>query len=503
MNTKYLVFSSVVISIGVLTLFAMQSVWTFNSSNSLNDVNDTVTHSANINPGLIGSTIIGSPTNSSITFNTLADAGMEVFIKYGTESGSLNVKSNTATSKLGKPVLIKINGLKPSTRYYYRTNIKKSFQTNFSIGVESSFITQRSNSSTFTFGVQGDSHPERERNMFNSELYSLTMQNVVKVNPDLYFTLGDDFSIEKLIDNEELSQDSVDQVYLLQRQYLDAIGSSSAIFLVNGNHEQAARYLLDGTSNNAAVLAAKARNNFYPLPAPSSFYSGDTEKIEKIGYLKDYYAFNWGDALFVVIDPYWHSETPADNTAGSKDKIDRTDNRKKRNLWNNTLGDTQYQWFKQTLEDSTAKYKFVFTHHILGTGRGGVECAKLCEWGGYNKKGSYDFDKMRPTWDMPIHNLMAKNHVTIFFQGHDHLFAKQELDGVIYQEVPNPADNTYTAFNEKAYKQGDTLPNSGFIKVIVSPRQVKVDYIRSFLPEDEDGEKRNGSIAYSYVLKGV
>ncbi|MBK6791105.1 MAG: hypothetical protein IPG80_00890 [Anaerolineales bacterium] len=41
----------------------------------------------------------------------------------------------------------------------------------------------------------------------------------------------------------------------------------------------------------------------------------------------------------------------------------------------------QYQWFRQTLETSNAKYKFVFTHHVLGTGRGGIELADTFEWG--------------------------------------------------------------------------------------------------------------------------
>ena len=58
---------------------------------------------------------------------------------------------------------------------------------------------------------------------------------------------------------------------------------------------------------------------------------------------------------------------------------------------------------------------------------------------------------------------MVKNKVTIFFQGHDHLFAKQELDGIIYQTVPNPADDTYSAFNKEAYTTGTILPNSGYL----------------------------------------
>ena len=44
--------------------------------------------------------------------------------------------------------------------------------------------------------------------------------------------------------------------------------------------------------------------------------------------------------------------------------------------WESTIGDAQYQWLKHTLEESEAKYKFVFAHHVLGTDRGAVEMAR-------------------------------------------------------------------------------------------------------------------------------
>ena len=103
----------------------------------------------------------------------------------------------------------------------------------------------------------------------------------------------------------------------------------------------------------------------------------------------------------------------------------------------------------------------MFAHHVLGTGRGAIEVAGDFEWGGRNQNGSWGFSENRRGWALPIHQLMAANHVTIFFQGHDHLFARQELDGVVCQELPNPADDTYSAFNEGAYTTGDTLPNAG------------------------------------------
>jgi hypothetical protein len=96
---------------------------------------------------------------------------------------------------------------------------------------------------------------------------------------------------------------------------------------------------------------------------------------------------------------------------------------------------------------------------------------------------------------------MVKTGVTIFFQGHDHLFARQEKDGVIYQETPNPADDTYTAFNRDAYLSGDILPNAGHLRVTVSPENVRVDYVRSYLPKDETPQHKDGEVAFSYAVK--
>ena len=94
--------------------------------------------------------------------------------------------------------------------------------------------------------------------------------------------------------------------------------------------------------------------------------------------------------------------------------------------------------------------------------------------------------------------------VTIFFQGHDHLYAPQELDGVTYQTCPNPADPTFTAFNRQSYLSGDIFPNSGHLRVTVQGgdnSSVKVEYVRSFRPDDEKDGSKNGSIAHEYTLK--
>jgi len=444
---------------------------------------DKLEPNAEVKVNLTGDVILGGPRSNSIILSVAALNGTQVSINYGTSVGTLNNKVTEIVSA-NNIVEITLKNLNANSRYYYNLLFNGVAQ-----GETYSFVTRRPAGSTFSFGVQGDSHPEREKEMFNEDLYKINMNNVAQHQPDFYFTLGDDFSIENLIDRNMATQNSVDNIYTLQRKNLGIVGCNSSLFLVNGNHEQAAKYLLDGTATNPAVYAGIARKRFYPLPDPIDGYLGDTSQVEYIGYLKDYYAFEWGDALFVTIDPYWHSNTAVDNIAGSM--------KKETDPWATSIGEEQYNWLKKTLSESTAKYKFVFSHHVRGTGRGGIETANLYEWGGYNSKNVWEFGKYRPNWEMPIHQLFVKYGVTIFFQGHDHLFCKQDLDGVVYQSCPNPADNTYRAFNSDAYKSGDVLPNSGFLNVTVSPSEVVVSYIKAFL----NGDGNNGETAYTYTIK--
>jgi hypothetical protein len=418
------------------------------------------------NPAFLAPEILGRPTNTSVTVNVIPAVDMDVVVTYGTANSA--AQTITAAGKANTPQEIQLSNLQPSTEYFYTVNG----------GAQRTFVTQRAPGSTFTFAIQGDSHPERVKNQFSADLYTKTLLSAASIQPDFYMTIGDDFSVDTL---KDVNPQTVTQLYINQRQWLGLV--DAPVFLVNGNHEQASLANLNGTAENVAVWAQTARNTYYPQPAPDSFYTGDAEPVEFIGQLRDYYAFTWGDALFVVIDPYWHSSQTVDNQFGA----DR-DQKKNRDLWNVTLGDEQYQWFKQTLETSNAKYKFVFTHHVLGTGRGGIELADTFEWGDAKNLSAHR------TWDKTIHQLMVDNHVTIFFQGHDHIFARQELDGVIYQTLSEPANPFYSWENTDAFKTGDKFPNSGHVRVTVSPNGVTVEYIRTYLDQPSE-------VAFTYTVR--
>jgi hypothetical protein len=439
-----------------------------------------------------GNVVLSSPTGNSIKANVFSagESGI-VKIAFGVAPGTYTAQTSSVVLEPGKPVAIALGGLSANTRYYYRLTLSAADGKALSAADEASFHTARIAGSTFVFGIQGDSHPEREKTQFNGNLYKRTLSTAGADRPDFYIAMGDDFSVDT-VSLTAINAAKVTERYTLQRPYLGIIGRSSPVFLVNGNHEQAARYLLDGSPNNVAVWAQNARNSHYSQPAPDGFYSGNTEQVPHIGLLRNYFAWTWGDALFVVIDPYWASPVPVDEPYGGAAKAV--------NLWDVTHGDAQYQWLKTTLESSQARYKFVFAHHVMGTGRGGVELAKTWEWGGQSANGSWGFSTNRPTWVSPIHQLMVNNHVTIFFQGHDHIWARQQLDGLTYQTLSEPADPNYALYYSDAYLSGDKFPNTGYTRVTVSPSGVKVEYVRTWLPADETGGRLNGAVAFSYSI---
>ena len=140
-----------------------------------------------------------------------------------------------------------------------------------------------------------------------------------------------------------------------------------------------------------------------------------------------------------------------------------------------------------------------------GQMRGGIAVVKNLEWGGYNLDGTWGFDKARPGWGKPIHQLLIDNKATIFFHGHDHLYAKEDLDGIVYQEGPMPgaqaaARNNANAGNRYKYT-GKVVGGTGYLRVRVSPDDVKVDYVQTWLPSQETATLKNGMLGDSYTIK--
>jgi hypothetical protein len=462
------------------------SVWCgsadMNISGQVNsgDLGVLVTHW--LEPVFDGTIILGRPTESTITASILSGTDMDIFLEYGLTSA---YGHQTAANSLmsGVPLLLTLTDLEPNSVYHYRLRFRQAGTLDFGKTDDYTFHTKRSLGSSFVFCMQADPHLKDAGT--NEQLYEVTLRNALLDSPDFYMDLGDTFMGEKLY--TETNADAL-QAALIHRPFFDVIGRHAPLFLVTGNHDGELGWLVNGTPDNMAVWVAKARDYYYPTPVPGGFYSGSNAIDPNLGGVRDgYYAWQWGNALFIVLDPFWYtSPKPGD-------------------CWTWTLGRQQYDWLRATLQASNATFKFVFLHNMFGTslGRGGIEYAGFYEWGGKNADGIWGFDTHRPGWYKPIHQLLLENHVSAVFHGHDHLYVKQQLDGIIYQLVPQPSSTKYDDIKQAAmfgYVNGDILPDSGHLRVTVSQSGTTVEYVRAYLPKDRTSLQVNGQVVASYTI---
>lgn len=430
--------------------------------------------------------ILGRPTNTSVTASILFDQTAQFYFEFGLQSGSYN-SSTTIINAVGeKPEEVNMDGLLPNKKYFYRVRYKFAGFSSFLVSPEYSFNTQRSKDSTFTFTIEADEHLYDIKGV--RSLYQICLNNQAKDKPDFMLSLGDIFGDDH--NPYTITKEEIDVLHKDYRPLLGSICHSIPFYVCLGNHEgENDFYFNQNPPNNLCIMGTQSRKYYYPNPFPNNFYSGNTAlEPYGIGYPENYYAWEWGNALFVVLDVYRYQCDTTDKPGG----------------WSWTLGKPQYDWLKKTLEQSTSKYKFVFAHHIRGQGRGGITNAKLFEWGGYEQNGvNFTFPGKRPGWAKPIHQLFKDNGVNIFFQGHDHVFAREVMDGVVYQAVPMPSDSTYLIgklANADAYTS-DTFEGSGHLRVNVSPSCIKVDFVRAYLPKDTlAGAHKNGEVAFSYTI---
>lgn len=397
------------------------------------------------------------PGAESVTVSVLAWDEMEAFIKYGDGLETAAVKL-----KAGEPQNIVLGGLKPDTNYNYRLTYRRAGGDAVQ-DVMRSFHTQRKAGSKFSFVMQADSHLDNNTDV---RVYQQTLANMLADRPDFMIDLGDTTMVDKFGQFFRRSESQ----YKAQRYYMGRIAHSVPIFMVLGNH--------DGERGNRADMAQwslQQRHTYFPNP---------TDGNDK----HSYFAFEWGNALFIGLDPFW--ATTKRGASG----------------WDMTLGETQYRWLAKTLADSKAALRFVFIHHLVGglgrDVRGGANIAPYMEWGGKNADGSEGFRQNRPGWEMPLHQLFVQNGVNIVFHGHDHLFVKEELDGIIYQEVPQPGHPSGGTRSAEEYGYGGViLGSSGHVRVTVRGDEAKVDYVRSIVPGVTRTELENGEVEHSYTVR--
>ena len=379
---------------------------------------------------------------TSATFSAVAKIIAKAYIEYGYEPGKYGFKSPITNLRANVAQTIKLSNLKSGSKVYYRLRyLKKGSSAYLALG--SASFTLPTNFSKPVFAVQADPHMDENS---SAEVYTGTLAQIVKSAPAFLVDLGDIFMVDKLPDKSEAN---IRARFELMKGYYQKL-QGVPLKIVLGNH--------DGELGYSNFNTKKYRAEYFP---------------EQTGELA-YYSFEGPDQLHVCLDPFTYT-TSAPKPDG----------------WQWTLGKAQYDWLRATLEASKARHKFVYIHHLLvgdPQSRGGVEIARRNEWGGANIDGTPGFAQNRAGWYKPVHDLLLENHVSFVFKGHDHLYVKQELDGIVYQTVPQPSHpGDKVDPTQYGYLSGKTVGGSGFLRVSTAGATAKVEFV-----------KLDGTIADSY-----
>ena len=443
-----------------------------------------------------GTELLARPTDHSITLNIVSSNALDAYVEYGISSGNYTKTTPTVSQVANEPIVIIIDSLTADTKYFYRLRYRLNGSGDtFSARSEHTFHTQRQTGDKFVFDITSDSHVNIL--LGSAATWQQTLTNVASDTADFLIDCGDTFAMDNVT-----SESGARSSYIFQRTStkLGLVSPSLPIFLAVGNHEEQEAWHLDDNGNpvnSQPVWGTNAQKRYFPNPVPDDFYSGNTDTYSALDgdhLREDYYAWTWGNALFVVIDPFWYTYTKpfTGNTGGGEGSDVGSGDR-----WDWTLGVQQYNWLKQTLDTSKATFKFLFMHHMTGGTqdyiRGGAYAAPYCEWGGYDENGTtYSFNTRRPGWYAPIHQILVEDGVTDVFHGHDHQYAYEMRDGVAYQSLPAAgfSGNGFNIYSQSNSLSIRVLPSPGHLRVTVSPDSVVVDYINT----------TSGNVTYSYTI---
>lgn len=125
------------------------------------------------------SPILGRPTDTSCALNLITSQNVTAYIEYGFASNSFVNKTSVVNLQANNPVEFELEGLLPNNKIFYRIAYRSAGKNTFLYSKQYSFSTQKSVESNFSFTVHGDTHPERAGKMFNSDLYKVTLANII------------------------------------------------------------------------------------------------------------------------------------------------------------------------------------------------------------------------------------------------------------------------------------------------------------------------------------
>jgi hypothetical protein len=338
-----------------------------------------------------------------------------------------------------------LDDLSAATRYEYRvlgTDGAKTLRV-----AHGSVVTRREPGAAFSFAMVSDTHVGSDLSFSNQgdpTVVSGMAQAIDQAKPDFMFNLGDTLDFHEFGFNTPPPDSSIAKAaYLNYRALLGDTVANLAHFNVLGGWDSE-----NGCNTVEEIQRSRSQRLLYlPGPKPETYPEGGSP-------FEDYYAFTWGDALFVVLNVYTY--TPGCHLLSTYPGLPDD--------W--TLGSAQLDWLRQTLEQATSKWRFLLIHHPVGGAAGNDVDSAYGRGGG---QAAYVGEQAI------VHQMMIDYGVQTMFYGHDHVFTDMVVDGVHYT-LPGSAGAPWKCTTEET-GYTDYWPDSGWARVDVSPTAVHVEFL--------------------------
>jgi len=396
-------------------------------------------------PVLVGPPLLFAPTASGFGLSVVTEVGDPTQLRahvrplgetrWGAPQVPRKRASNLAEWSIG--------GLSPGTAYEYEILVGDEPTPAYS----GSVTTERPAGQPFTFALVSDTHIGSDlayQNQGDETVLTRAGVEIAAAQPDFIVNLGDmlDFHEYGFNTPPPVSSLTRDAYVNYRTAFGDVLGHTPHFPVIGGWDSE------NGCNTLEEIERSRSQRLLYlPGPAPDTYPAGGSP-------FEDYYAFTWGDALFVMLNVFTY--TPGchllDRYPGLPDD------------W--TLGDAQLEFLRQTLEGATSRWRFVLIHHPVGGnagddvdsayGRGGGRAAHVGE-------------------QEIVHELMQQHGVQVFFYGHDHVFTDMTVDATRYT-LPGSAGSIWP-FTDAQTGYTQSWPNSGWGRIDVTPDSVHVAFM--------------------------
>jgi hypothetical protein len=449
-----------------------------------------------------GRELLCRPKPYSVEVNIIPREDADAYVEWGTDGITFPNATAPALIPGGAAHEFEITGLASDSRYYYRLVCRPQGDPTYETGPTRTFLSLPTAGGDARICVTADIH------VTNTTALGLqTHLDLLRTSLDympthaaegyhMWLDLGDLVVLRP--QRTVFDIEDTEQRYMQAREWIESIAHSLPFVFTRGNHEEVAGWDYDGTPDNVTVWSGINLVKYFPPPFPDEFYSGNTEVFPHIGLTGDYFSMRVGDVTLRGLDPYLYSTTRPHNahnqTGGSK------------NCWDWELGDQQYLWLHDDLVQSPGVYNVASLHHLSSCydrpgdwyGRGGIEIVDYAiqnrptfEWGGVDSLGVDQMATERPGYIYgPVHDMLVAAGNQVVLKGHDHFYARQQLDGMYYTTLPKPNDTGEHTGDLWGFRFACTYPdpltveqpNSGFLSIVADPDGAAFEYIQTYPP---------------------